>query len=112
MLSYILLICSAAANAIDMTKPTGTGNLRKTNISIGGEETTIDFRGPVEIYGTVFATHYLKSVDEGRTRETLVGRARAMLNDGRIVVTTPRDFHLKRLFDPNLFHLCNQHGGC
>ncbi len=87
MTASILLICSAAANAVDMTKPTGTGKLAITNISIGNEGTTIDFEGPVENYGTVFATHYLQSVDGDRTRGTLTGGARAMLNDGGMVVT-------------------------
>ena len=82
-----LLICSAAASAIDMTKPTGTGKLAITNISIGSEGTTIDFEGPVENYGTVFATHYLQSVDGDRTRGILTGGARAMLNNGGMVVT-------------------------
>ena len=83
----LILICSAAANAVDMTKPTGTGKLAITNISIGSDGTNIDFEGPVENYGTVFATHYLQSVDGDRTRGTLTGEARAMLNDGGMVVT-------------------------
>ena len=87
MTASVLLICSVAANAVDMTKPTGTGKLAITNISIGSEGTTIDFEGPVENYGTVFATHYLQSVDGDRTRGTLTGEARAMLNDGGMVVT-------------------------
>ena len=82
-----ILICSEAANAVDMTKPTGTGNLAITNISIGNEGTTIDFEGPVENYGTVFATHYLQSVDGDKSRGTVTGQARAMLNDGGMVVT-------------------------
>ncbi len=87
MLVSVLLLTSAAANAVDMTKPTGTGELRITSISIGGEGTTIDFEGPVENYGTVFATHYLQSVNGDRSRGTVTGQARAMLNDGGMVIT-------------------------
>ena len=70
-----------------MTKPTGTGELTITSISIGSEGTTIDFEGPIENYGTVFATQYLQSVDGDRSRGTVRGQARAMLNDGGMVVT-------------------------
>ena len=78
VLASILLLASTASNAVDMAKPTGTGELTITSISIGSEGTTIDFEGPVENYGTVFATHYLQSVDGDRTRGTITGQARAM----------------------------------
>ena len=87
MIAAFLLAVSTAANAVDMSKPTGTGELTITNISIGSEGTTFDFEGPVENYGTVFATHYLQSVDGDRTRGIVTGQARAMLNDGGMVVT-------------------------
>ena len=87
VVASFLLAASTAANAVDMSKPTGTGELTITNISIGNEGTTFDFEGPVENYGTVFATHYLQSVDGDRTRGIVTGQARAMLNDGDMVVT-------------------------
>lgn len=87
MLVSVLLLASSAVNAVDMAKPTGTGELTITSISIGGEGTTINFEGPVENYGTVFATHYLQSVDGDKSRGTVTGQARAMLNDGGMVVT-------------------------
>ena len=87
VLAIVFLVTSLAAHAVDMSKPTGTGDLMITNISIGSEGTTIDFEGPVENYGTVFATHYLQSVDGDRTRGTVTGQARAMLNDGGMVIT-------------------------
>jgi hypothetical protein len=87
VLASVLLLTSAATNAVDMTTPTGTGELRITSISIGSEGTTVDFEGPIENYGTVFATQYLQSVDGDRSRGTLTGQARAMLNDGGMVVT-------------------------
>ncbi len=90
MLVSVLLLASAATNAVDMTKPTGTGGLTITGISIGSEGTTMDFEGPIENYGTVFATHYLQSVDGDRSRGTVTGHARAMLNDGGMVVTPLR----------------------
>ena len=86
-LAVVLFSVSTAANAVDMSKPTGIGALTITNISIGSEGTTLDFEGPVENYGTVFATHYLQSVDGDRTRGTVTGQARAMLNDGGMVIT-------------------------
>ena len=86
-LATFFLTVSLAANAVDLSKPTGTGDLMITNISIWSEGTTIDFEGPVENYGTVFATHYLQSVDGDRTRGTVTGQARAMLNDGGMVIT-------------------------
>ena len=86
-LAIVFLAASLAAHAVDMSKPTGTGDLMITNISIGSEGTTIDFEGPVENYGTVFATHYLQSVDGDRTRGTVTGQARAMLKDGGMVIT-------------------------
>ena len=73
----LLFAFSAGSSAVDMGKPTGTGKLTVTNISIGSEGTTLDFEGPVENYGTVFATHYLQSVDGDRTRGTIIGEARA-----------------------------------
>ena len=87
VLVIVFLATSMAAHAVDMSKPTGTGDLMITNISIGSEGTTIDFEGPVENYGTVFATQYLQSVDGDRTRGTVTGQARAMLNDGGMVIT-------------------------
>ena len=87
VLAVILFSVSTAANAVDMSKPTGIGALTITNISIGSEGTTLDFEGPVENYGTVFATQYLQSVDGERSRGTVRGQARAMLNDGGMVVT-------------------------
>lgn len=87
MLVSILMLTSAASNAVEMAKPTGTGELTITSISIGSEGTNIDFEGAVENYGTVFATHYLQSVDENRSRGTATGQARAILNDGGMVTT-------------------------
>ena len=87
MLASVLLLTSAATNAVDMTKPTGTGELTITGLSIGRDGTTIAFEGPIENYGTVFATQYLQSVDGDRSRGTVRGQARAMLNDGGMVVT-------------------------
>ena len=87
VVAAFLLAASTVANAVDMSKPTGTGELTITNISIGSEGTTFDFEGPVENYGTVFATHYLQPVDGDRTRGIVTGQARAMLNDGGMVVT-------------------------
>ena len=86
-LAVVLFSVSTAANAVDMSKPTSIGALTTTNISIGSEGTSLDFEGPVENYGTVFATHYLQSVDGDRTRGTVTGQARAMLNDGGMVIT-------------------------
>ena len=37
MTAFVLLLMSAATNAVDMAQPTGTGNLKITNISIGSE---------------------------------------------------------------------------
>lgn len=87
VLVIVFVATSMAAHAVDMSKPTGTGDLMITNISIGSEGTTIDFEGPVENYETVFATHHLQSVDGDRTRGTVTGQARAMLNDGGMVIT-------------------------
>lgn len=87
VLAAIFLALSTGANAVDMSNPTGTGALTVTNISIGSEGTTLDFEGSVENYGTVFATHYLQSVDGDRTRGVVMGQARAMLEDGSMVVT-------------------------
>ena len=87
VIAAVLLAVTTVASAVDMSKPTGTGTLTITNISIGSDGTTLDFEGPVENYGTVFATHYLQSVDGDRTRGIVTGQARAMLNDGEMVVT-------------------------
>ena len=83
----LLFAFSAGARAVDMENPTGTGTLTVANISIDSQGTTLDFEGSVENYGTVFATHYLQSVDGDRTRGTITGQARAMLEDGSMVVT-------------------------
>ena len=87
MLVSILMLTSAASNAVEMAKPTGTGELTITSISIGSEGTTIDLEGAVENYGTVFATHYLQSVEGDKSRGTVTGQARAILNDGGMVIT-------------------------
>ncbi len=83
----ILVVIPPGARAFDVENPTGTGRLTVTNISIGSQGTTFDFEGPVENYGTVFATHYLQSVDGDRSRGTVTGEARALLEDGSMVVT-------------------------
>ena len=75
------------AHAFDIGNPAGTGALTVTNISIDSQGTTFDFEGSVENYGTVFATHYLQSVDGDRSRGTVTGEARAMLEDGSMVMT-------------------------
>ena len=83
----MLVVLPFGAGAFDIGNPTGTGKLTVTNISIGSEGTVFDFEGSVENYGTVFATHYLQSVDGDRSRGTVTGDARAMLEDGSMVVT-------------------------
>ena len=50
ILVSVLLLTSTATNAINMTKPTGTGELTITGLSIGEDGTTIDFEGPIENY--------------------------------------------------------------
>ena len=49
VIAAFLLAVSTAANAVDMSKPTGTGELTITNISIGSEGTTFDFEGPSRV---------------------------------------------------------------
>ena len=75
---------------MNMDNPTGTGNLEITNISIGQDSTSIDFEGQVDGYGTVFATHVLRSIDEGRNRGTTTGEARTFLLDGSFLSTPHR----------------------
>ena len=87
VLAAIFLALSMSANALDMSNPTGTGALTVTNISIDSEGITLDFEGPVENYGTVFATHHLRSVDGDGSRGVVTGQARAMLEDGSMVAT-------------------------
>ncbi len=87
MIVSMLVVLPFGAGAFDIGNPTGTGKLTVTNISIGSEGTVFDFEGSVENYGTVFATHYLQSVDGDRSRGTVTGDARAILEDGSMVVT-------------------------
>ena len=87
MFLSMLVVLPLGAGAFDIGNPTGTGKLTVTNISIGSQGTTFDFEGSVENYGTVFATHYLQSVDGDRSRGTVTGEARAMLEDGSMVMT-------------------------
>ena len=83
----VLIAFTLSANAFDIDNPTGTGTLTVTNISIDSQGTTFDFEGPIENYGTVFATHYLQSTNGDRSRGTVTGEARAMLEDGSMVAT-------------------------
>ena len=83
----LLLVFSGGLNAVNMETPTGTGKLTLTNVSFDSEGTTLDYEGPVENYGTVFATHYLQSVGGDNSRGTVIGEARGMLDDGSMVTT-------------------------
>jgi hypothetical protein len=41
---------------MDLSKPDGEGEVTITSITIRDSETTLNFEGPIEGYGTVFVT--------------------------------------------------------
>ena len=72
---------------MNLGEPTGTGTLEIMRISVASDETTLDFEGHVDGYGSVFATHALTSVDQARTRGVIRGEARTFLSDDTFITT-------------------------
>ena len=72
---------------MDLSKPDGEGEVHITNISINETSTTIDFEGPIEGYGTVFATQVWSYTDNDRSRGAMRGQARVFLEDGTILAS-------------------------
>lgn len=80
---------------MDFTNPDGTGEIKITRMTIEEDSVSFDFEGIVEGYGSVFASHVMKSVDGDRTRGVLSGEARTFLTDGTLI-TTPHRGTFKR----------------
>jgi hypothetical protein len=70
---------------MDLSKPDGEGEVTITSITIRDSETTLNFEGPIEGYGTVFVTQTWKSIDSEKTRGVMDGQARVLLNDGTLL---------------------------
>ena len=70
---------------MDLSKPDGEGEVTITSITIRDSETTLNFEGPIEGYGTVFVTQTWKSIDSEKTRGVMDGHARVLLNDGTLL---------------------------
>ena len=72
---------------MDLSKPDGEGEVHITNISINETSTTIDFEGPIEGYGTVFATQVWTYTDSDNSRGAMSGQARVFLEDGAVLAS-------------------------
>jgi hypothetical protein len=58
---------------MDLSKPDGEGEVTITSMTIRDSETTLNFEGQVEGYGTVFVTQTWKSIDSEKTRGVMNG---------------------------------------
>ena len=76
---------SIIVSCMDLSKPDGEGEVTITSITIRHSETTLNFEGPIEGYGTVFVTQTWKSIDSEKTRGVMDGQARVLLNDGTLL---------------------------
>ena len=72
---------------MDLSKPDGEGEVHITNISINETSTIIDFEGPIEGYGTVFATQVWTYTDSDNSRGAMSGQARVFLEDGAVLAS-------------------------
>lgn len=70
-----------------MENPDGVGELAITRMTIESDSVSFDFKGKVEGYGSVFASHTFTYIDAERTRGRLVGEARTFLEDGTLIST-------------------------
>lgn len=75
---------------MDFTNPNGTGEMSITRMTIEDNSVSFDFEGEVEGYGSVFASHVMKSVDGDRTRGVMSGEVRTFLTDGTLMTTPHR----------------------
>ena len=80
---------------MDFTNPDGTGEINITRMTIEEDSASFDFEGEVEGYGSVFASHVMKSIDGDRTRGVMNGEARTFLIDGTLI-TAPHRGTFKR----------------
>jgi hypothetical protein len=75
---------------MDFTNPNGTGEMSITRMTIEDDSVSLDFEGEVEGYGSVFASHVMKSVDGDRTRGVMSGEVRTFLTDGTLITSPHR----------------------
>ena len=75
---------------MDFTNPNGTGEMSITRMTIEDDSVSFDFEGEVEGYGSVFASHVMKSVDGDRTRGVMSGEVRTFLTDGTLITSPHR----------------------
>ena len=80
---------------MDLINPDGTGEINITRMTIEEDSASFDFEGEVEGYGSVFASHVMKSVDGDRTIGVMNGEARTFLIDGTLI-TAPHRSTFKR----------------
>ena len=75
---------------MDFTNPNGTGEMSITRMTIEDDSVSFDYEGEVEGYGSVFASHVMKSVDGDRTRGVMSGEVRTFLTDGTLITSPHR----------------------
>jgi hypothetical protein len=73
-----------------LDQPDGVGELSLTRLTVKQDGLCCDFRGQVEGYGTVYASHRFVYDSKNESQGTLSGEARTFLEDGTYLTTPHR----------------------
>ena len=68
-----------------LDQPDGVGELSLTRLTVKEDGLCCDFRGQVEGYGTVYASHRFVYDSKNESQGTLSGEARTFLEDGTYI---------------------------
>ena len=88
---------------MDLSNPDGTGKVTITNVTISEKATSYNFEGPIEGYGTVYATQFWRAMDDEKTRGTMEGEARVLYGDGNLVASPLRGTFRRKGTQAELF---------
>ena len=73
-----------------LDQPDGVGELSLTRLTVEEDGLCCDFRGQVEGYGTVYASHRFFYDSKDESQGTLSGEARTFLEDGTYITSPHR----------------------
>ena len=70
---------------MDLSNPVEHGDVEITGVTVNEDSTTMNFEGTIGKYGKVFVTHTLYALEGDKSRGSLEGNARAILDDGTLL---------------------------